>query len=228
MLTTNQMTELALTYEKEFSLNEYNGNILSASSCAVKIGSIPVLLSVPHTTNHSRNNKIKFADIHTGSIGHILQSLTNCHLIYTTRISDKDPNYDEECTYKQLLSTIITSYDIQIVLDIHGAALHREFDIDIGTNHHQAIDVHTVQTLQTFFHKHHIEDVRIDDTFKATHDGTITSYVHRLHGIHAAQLEINSRLRNPATSVTEYQKIIASLRDIILFFSKGDTMSCKL
>ena len=54
--------------EKEFSANMYDGAINSSSCFEIKQGLGNVMLSAPHSVNHLRNGKVKYADMHTGTI----------------------------------------------------------------------------------------------------------------------------------------------------------------
>lgn len=58
-------------------------------------GSIPILISVPHSTSHTRNGVEKLGEINTDIIGYYLFNETDCHVFVNTGL-DGDPNYDTE------------------------------------------------------------------------------------------------------------------------------------
>ncbi|WP_221564564.1 N-formylglutamate amidohydrolase [Alkalihalobacillus sp. TS-13] len=219
MQQTNHLETLIHLYEGPFLLNNKKGNISSKVPFDIKKGSVPILLSMPHSVVHLRNHKLKEADDYTGSIGLIVQSLTNCYSLYSTRLSEEDPNYVKDGLYKKELVQLIKRHNIAAVIDIHGASLKREFDIDLGTLHGKSIKHAYVENIREIFNRNNIKDVRENDTFPATHTGTITSYVYTYTGIPCIQIEINGKYRNPLADMENIRSIIHSLVDIVDYLS---------
>ena len=91
-------------------------------------------MSAPHAVRQYRQKKIKMSDQFTGSIVYLLNQLIGCHAIAVTKQYGGDPNVDNPCLYKDRIAEICKREKVKFVLDIHGAARVREFDVDFGTN----------------------------------------------------------------------------------------------
>ncbi|MDQ0218601.1 hypothetical protein ELQ35_04365 [Peribacillus cavernae] len=206
-----QQVSLAKAYELPFQLNDYQGSIDSISPIAVKLGSRPFLLSMPHSVVQKRENTLKEADDFTAAIGFLIQDKTDCHCICSKRTSDEDPNYVIGGNYKRKLRELIEQHSIGFVLDLHGASSSRLFDIDLGTMHGKTIDPDQVNLIKQAFFSHGIHDVRENDTFAAEHPGTITAYVYSELRIPCVQLEINSKYRKPYTDAQSFASLINSI-----------------
>ncbi|WP_239431148.1 hypothetical protein [Sporosarcina sp. ACRSL] len=210
---------MAEIIEGQFSYNEYNGFEHSLVPYDVKLGTKPVLISAPHSVNHMRNNNVKKADLYTGAIASLVQLTTNCLCITSNRISEEDPNYTIDGRYKDAIKEICDQNDIRLVIDLHGAAISREFDIDLGTMHGTSIDETSVTFMKNRFNENKIKDIRLDDTFPASHPGTITHFTSQSLNIDAIQMEVNYRYRNP-NNTTEFSALLQSLIDIVEHFGK--------
>ena len=219
MFSNSDVKSISEVIEGQFSYNEYNGVKQSLLPFDVKLGTKPVLISAPHAVNHMRNNKVKKADLYTGTIASLVQLHTNCYCIYSNRISDEDPNYVDGGKYKEAVKKICEKNDIRLVIDLHGAAGSREFDIDLGTMHGKSIDETTVSIMKNMFVKNGIHDIRLNDTFPASHQGTITHFTKKTLNINAIQLEVNHRYRNPENT-TEYAAFLQSFIEIVEHFGK--------
>jgi hypothetical protein len=201
-------------YELQFSNNNYFGDIGVEPSYSIVEGTLPVLVSAPHAINHYREHAVKPADMYTGSLALMLQKLTNCHCIYSNSFSKEDPNYILGGEYKAALGTIVKDHQINFVIDLHGAAKDREFDIDLGTLHGTSIQENNINELVRIFFNNGITNVHQDHTFSASHPGTITSYSAKELLVQGIQIEINRNYRNPK-SFDLFQKTIHSLEQII-------------
>ncbi|MBR0339391.1 MAG: hypothetical protein IIX40_04255, partial [Alistipes sp.] len=119
-------------FEKQFSRNDYNGG--GSVDFEIKEGVIPVMISAPHSVKMRRDGTVKGPDKLTGAIALLLQEMTGCHLIYSTRFSESDPNYAiENNAYQAALADYVKSHDVEIVIDLHGAKSSREFAVEMGT-----------------------------------------------------------------------------------------------
>lgn len=67
--------------EEEFSQNNYYH---SENSFKFLPGTIPIILSAPHSVRHFREGKMKAHDFYTGAIVKNLHLLTSCHVVYST------------------------------------------------------------------------------------------------------------------------------------------------
>lgn len=200
--------EEALAYEYRFEQNFYNGSMSEHLDICVNIGSIPILVSAPHTTNLTRFGVEKLAEPFTGALGCLLHEYTKCHWIHTTR------NHDWSGVYKKIAHTLIKDECIKFVLDLHGAKRSHPFDVDLGTNWGASCCPQVIREIQTIFAQHGILDVRENDTFKADNPKTL------IYGlpVSGVQFEINNRLRN-AEHITE---LFTAFCAIIEFVDKSD------
>lgn len=207
--------QLAQIYEKPFAYCQYNGLIFSKSPFEIKIGKVPILISAPHAVNHMRENRVKNADVYTGSLALFLHNLTNCFSIYSIKICEEDPNYIIGGAYKAALKEIVETYGIQYVIDLHGAKEERNFDIDLGTIHGLTMDESRIEQIKMIFQSYGLIHVGVNDTFPASHKGTITSFCYEELKVPSVQMEINRKFRNPEQNIDSYHQLICALTDII-------------
>src|SRR5690554_6185453 len=92
----HQLIHMALSFEKQFSLNNYFGQN-NHQLFQYEEGAIPIIISAPHAVKQVRNGWIKDPDIFTGSLALLLKSLTGCHIIYRTSTGNGDSNRDLNC-----------------------------------------------------------------------------------------------------------------------------------
>ena len=119
-----------LDLEQKYKVNGYYhefGDILLVQ------GSIPVMVSAPHSVKHLRNDTIKNEDMLTGGIAEYLGKITGCYVI-TNLSSMSDPNYNSDSPYRKMLLEYIRKKNIKYLLDLHGASYLSNFSIDIGTS----------------------------------------------------------------------------------------------
>jgi len=180
------------------------------------LGKLPVLVSAPHAVRHYRQKRIKMSDQFTGSIVYLLNQLTGCHAIATTKLYGGDPNSDDPCVYKERIGEICDREKVKFVLDIHGAAREREFDVDFGTNGGKNL-LGKVRMLQTL--EHNFQDFGLSrishDHFAATGLNTIANYVARELRIPAVQIEINKQYRVPAQNSQGFHRLLGALAESI-------------
>ncbi|MFD2442597.1 hypothetical protein ACFSO7_01105 [Bacillus sp. CGMCC 1.16607] len=219
---TNEENLLGITQilEKQFSYNNYNGFDNSVLPYSLKLGKHNILISAPHAVNHIRENRVKKADIYTGTIASIVQLHTNAFCIYSNRISEEDPNYITGGQYKEAIKGICNQFGIDLILDIHGADLNREFDIDLGTIYGKSISNGKVDSIKNIFNNNGINNVKVNEVFSASHPGTITYFSKNSLNVSAIQIEINRFFRDPNSNLGAYTSLINSLIDIVNHFKK--------
>lgn len=211
--------EKVLAYEKAFTENSYEGEIEKESSFAYQKGSIPILISAPHSTKHLREGNVKSADIYTGATTLLLGELTDAHVLYTTKLAD-DANYIKDGEYKNQLRQIVEENDIQYVLDLHGASSSQPFDIDLGTVNGQSMTSSSVERMRSIFNENGISEVLENGFFAASTSGTITNYSFNQLGTDAVQIEINQNYRNPRYDIDSYYQMVKSLITIVNGFEQ--------
>jgi hypothetical protein len=180
------------------------------------LGELPVLVSAPHAVRHYRQKKIKMSDQFTGSIVYLLNKLTGCHTIATTKLYGGDPNIDNPCIYKERIAEICGREKVKFVLDIHGASREREFDVDFGTDSGKTLLV-KARMLETL--EHNFQDFGLSrishDHFAAKGPNTIANYVARELKIPAVQVEINKQYRVPAQNPQGFHRLLGALVESI-------------
>ena len=205
-------------YEKRFSCYHYNGR--GAKNFVIKEGRIPVMISAPHAVNHSRNGELKKADKYTGAIAELLHRRLGCHIIYTTRFGNCDPNYDSNINKENLYQTAIEQYiaahDIKVLIDIHGASASRNYAVEMGTapfKNEDGVEYSTpslhgydfIVDLIRYSFDYALKDVMqpkdkrrvaLNEIFSAGKQNTITKYISQNTPVACVQLEINAIYRN--------------------------------
>jgi len=176
------------------------------------LGKIPVLVSAPHAVRHYRHKKLKVSDLYTGSIVYLLNQLTGCHAIATTKVYGGDPNFDNPCLYKQRIAEICRREKVKFLLDIHGAARDREFDVDFGTHGGKTLLLNKslLELVEHNFLDYGFRRIS-HDRFAASGPNTITNYVARELGIPAVQIEINQRYRSPVQNPQGFHRLLGAL-----------------
>lgn len=185
-------------------------------------GNIPILISAPHAVRHIRGKNIKPSDEFTGSLVYLLQSLTGCHGLAVTKLYGGDPNWDKDCIYKEKISQIWREHDIQLVLDIHGAARTHPFDVDIGTMRGRSLleKSHLLSVVRNKFAEAGLNGISIDH-FSAGEKNTVTKFVAEELKIPALQIELNKQFRVPHQNGQAYVKAVHALVDVIQSITKN-------
>ena len=159
-------------------------------------GNIPILVSVPHCIDHMRDNNVKKAEINTLAIGIMLNKATGCHVLYNNDHSS-DPNFDKGGAYKEFLLSTIKNHNIKFVADLHGAALSRDFDFELGTCDGRNLGgCMLAAELFNCISSCDFTKIDIDRQFKACNPNTISSFTFENTGIPAIQIEINMQNRD--------------------------------
>ena len=157
-------------------------------------GTTPILLSAPHTVNFLKEDgNFKMREGYTKAIVKYLAQKTGAFLMIKENSDGIDPNKIEMEDYKRQLLEIIEDYQIQLVLDIHGAASHHDFAIEIGSLDGVSARVQTIESLKTALKNQGIAPVAENNPFKG---GGITKTVHENTNIEVLQLEINRNYRD--------------------------------
>jgi len=175
-----------------------------------------VLISAPHGAVHLRSDKPKEEDEFTAAIARWVASRTSSHVLYLRRKVNFDANWDADCPYKRKLESIVREKDIGFVLDIHGAAVSRDFGIALGTMHGRSCSDAQKRTIIRALNAEGFDEnatgLKRLDKDKAFPGGgrkgsiTIIRYVWEQLSINAAQFEINASLRIPLRREDASQK----------------------
>ncbi len=179
-------------------------------------GTLPVLVSAPHSVRHIRHKKIKPSDEFTGSMACILNKLTGCHSLVVTKLYGGDPNFDDKCIYKDLIKNICATNRPRLLIDIHGASREHDFDIDIGTMKGNSLlgKDRYAALLRDSLEKYEIPRIS-ENRFTVSAQNTVTRFVSQQLGIAAVQLEINKRFRAPHQNPEDYCRMVGALAEFI-------------
>lgn len=159
-----------------------------------KKGTTPILLSAPHTVNFLKEDgNFKMREGYTKAIVRYLAQKTGAFLMIKENSDGIDPNKPEMEDYKRRLLEVIEQYQIQLVLDIHGAASHHDFAIEIGSLDGASANKQTIESLKLNLKHQGITPVAENSPFKG---GGITKTVHGNTNIEVLQLEINRNYRD--------------------------------
>lgn len=157
-------------------------------------GTTPILLSAPHTVNFLKEDgSFKMREGYTKAIVKYLAKKTGAFLMIKENSDGIDPNKIEMEDYKRQLLEIIEKHQIRLVLDIHGAASHHDFAIEIGSLDGVSAKPETIKALKTALLNQRIAPVAENQPFKG---GGITKTVHGNANIEVLQLEINRNYRD--------------------------------
>lgn len=193
-------------------------------SFEIKKGSIPVMVSAPHSVTQMRLGKEKQGEFRTGVISQVLHEATGCHCAFKTRNDRDDANFDEQNPYKEALIHHIKHTDIDYLLDLHIMSPEREHLVDIGTAKGRNIshDNSLVQDLIGFFKNNGIEKVEVDKKFTAGYKHTVSSTISRECGIPAIQIELNWRLLDAEDGIASFNRVIDILIEAIKRLSRQE------
>ena len=163
--------------------------------------------------------RIKMSDEFTGAIAFLLHQLTGCHALAAAKLYGGDPNVDHPCLYKECLAEICRRHKIGLVLDLHGAAREREFDVDLGTNggKHLLNNTEALKALENMFRTFGLAKVS-HDYFAAKGENTIANFAARELRIPAIQVEINKHYRVPAQNPLGFHRLLGALAKSIEVF----------
>ena len=157
-------------------------------------GNIPILLSAPHTVNFLKEDgNFKMREGYTKAIVKYLAQKTGAFLMIKENSDGIDPNKPEMENYKRQLLENIEKYQIKLVLDVHGAASHHDFAIEIGSLDGVSAKSQSIESLKNALKNQGIAPVAENNPFKG---GGITKTVHGNTNIEVLQLEINRNYRD--------------------------------
>lgn len=177
-------------------------------------GTIPILLSSPHTMEQIKEDgNIKLPEPFTKAINMYISNTLDTYSIIKINDTGIDPNSETEEEYKNKILDIIKDNNIKLVIDIHGASINREFDIELGTLNNLSADYSTIKELKEAFIEHGITNIEINNPFKG---GGITKTIYGNTNIDVIQIEINRKYRN----IENLEKIETLIESIISFIKQ--------
>ncbi len=214
------MKEQMLSLEADFANNEYFGtNVWTDEKYRVLSGSVPVLLSAPHTVNQIRGDEVRDAEKFTGAFVRYLSSATNSYAIFQI-FTHSDPNTDKENDYKNGVINIINGFNIKLLIDIHSSTFKDDTDIDIVTNNRE-----TLRGMDTLIDKLKELGVKYDVKFDEMNEpnkekeNEIIYASSLLCNIPSIRLVINNKRLNLEEDNLSIKKIEELLEEFISYFN---------
>jgi len=190
-----------LDLECNFSNNHYNSinQINNIEIGQANDSSRKILFCAPHAFNHFRYNKIKVADIFTGSLCQVLAKATGQSGIVST-CPDNNPDY-MGFGYKYLHQIERAVSNKLLIVDLHGMSNKYGLDVCIGVGANPSIRVN--QLVKCLMNDLVDYRVSINEPFAALAEYTITNFVQTKLLGDAVQIEIASKLRDPTNNPIE-------------------------
>ncbi len=187
-------------------------NLVFNDDYIIKKGTIPILFTAPHTMKQIREDgTIKLGEPYTKAIALYLNKYFNVNCMVKINDTGQDANRDNKDEFKKELLRFIKDNNIKLVIDLHGASISREFDIEFGTLNNLSADYSTIKELEEAFTENEISNIIHNDPFKG---GAITSYVYGLKDVDVIQLEINGKYRE-YNNLDELERLVRSLSNFI-------------
>lgn len=197
-------------------INELENKPIETDYIIIK-GNIPILFSAPHTMEQIREDgSLKYSEPYTKAISLYLNKYYNTYSIiknHDTGIDSNRDNYDE---YNVEMRRLIKDNNIKLVIDLHGSAKERDFDVEFGTLNNLTADYSTIKELEEAFIENGIDNIKHNDPFKG---GAITQGLYSIEDIDIIQLEINGHYRDH-NNLDLLEKLIKSLENFIKQYIK--------
>lgn len=187
-------------------------SITSKEDFIIKKGTIPILFSAPHDImQYFKDGTIKKSEPFTKAISLYLNKHCGTYSIIKMNDTGTDSNRDNHDKYKEELIRLVKENNIKLIIDLHGAAIERDFDIEFGTLNNLTADYSTINELKEAFTENGIKNIVMNDPFKG---GAITQYLYNLKDVDVIQLEINRKYRS-INNIELLEKLIESFINFI-------------
>ena len=178
----------------------------------IKKGSIPILFTAPHTMMQQKDDgSIKLEEPFTKAIALYLNKHSNINSMIKIKDTGEDSNRDNRDEFKTELIRFIKNNNIKLVIDLHGASINRNFDVEFGTLNNLSADYSTIKELEESFVENGIKNINHNDPFKG---GAITQYVYNLKNVDVIQVEISKKYRDQ-NNIKNIKKLCESFENFI-------------
>ena len=176
-------------------------------------GAVPVLVTCPHSTAHTRMGKLKRHEFYTAALGAVLHLVLGCHFLYANREQKTDPNYYDDCDFKTTLGKILSETEIDLVVDIHGTGNEKPEDLFPGVGKDGEFLLSAPDVLDVFYQAAEEHGIAAGgaDIFPATRQMTVAKFAANRFSVPAIQIEISDRLRMPWRREEEFRRLIGFL-----------------
>ena len=190
---------------------------LSQDSNIFLPGSSGTVVSAPHSTNHVRFGRLKIFERYTAALSALLHSITGACSLYTNSVSISDPNYYDNCGFKETLSEIAKNKRYEFLLDIHGTEEKRDHDIYPGIGKNNEFLLGQTFILDKLYETAAEFGISCGSTerFPASKQQTVTKYGATRLNIPSMQLEINRKFRQPEKYPERFLSLVGFLREFL-------------
>ena len=178
----------------------------------VRKGSIPILFTSVHSFKHLKEDgTIKLNEPYTKAIALYLNKYFNVNCMVKLHDTGLDSNRDNYDFFNVELLRFIKDNNIKLVIDLHGASLSKDFDVELGTMNNLSASFSTINEFKESFIENGITNVNINDPFKG---GLVTQSIYKLDDTEVIQLEINRSFRD-YSNLDNLYKLIKCLEKFI-------------
>ena len=220
------MKEEILGLEADFANNEYFGtNVWTEEKYRVLSGSVPVLLSAPHSVNQIRGDDVRDAEKYTGSLVRYLCNATSSYGIFQL-FTHADPNTDEENDYKNGVINLVNAYNIKLLIDVHSSTFKDDTVLDIVTNARETLRGmnNLYDKLKELGAKYNVkvDEQNVPNKEKENEIITVSSL---LCNIPSIRIVINNKKLDVLNDEKTFENIIKVIEEFISYFNYS---YCKL
>lgn len=206
-----------IAFDKIFVENESTPAPENKPSFEFKNGTRKILFIAGHATAHMREGEKKGADGGTGALAVSLNRLLNVPVLFTTFLSESDPNFEDDNAFKDTLAKIVAKMKPIFVIDLHTSNASRPYEIDFGTmdglsfrNRKDLVDkLKIILKNEGFINQS-------QDFFSASENKTITRFL-KERNIPCIQLEINFNNLSPDKGNEQSQRTAQLLQALYRF-----------
>ena len=180
-------------------------------------GSSGTVVSAPHSTNHVRLGRFKIFERYTAALSALMHSLTGACSLYANSVSISDPNYYDNCGFKETLTEIAKNKRCEFLLDIHGTGEEREHDVYPGIGKNNEFLLGQTFILDSFYETADKFGISCGSTdrFPASKQQTVTKYGASRLNIPSMQVEINRKFRQPEKHPEKFLNLVGFLREFL-------------
>jgi hypothetical protein len=216
-IITPENIDSFIVFDKIFEKNETKPADQNKPSFEFRNGTRKILFIAGHATAHKREGNVKPADGGTGALALMLNKMLNVPVLYTTFLSESDPNFEDNNVFKDTLAKILTKIKPIFVIDLHASKSSRPYDIDFGTMN--GISFLGRKDLLNKLKSNLKNEGLINqsgDFFSASENKTITKFV-RKKNVPCIQLEINGNWLSADKSDLNAQRTAQLLQALFRF-----------
>ena len=214
LMQTQRLSDLTSLWdeiESKYRANMYDGDKEFGSARLITSTS-RILLTAPHSVNHFRYGKVKWADRWTGGL---------CELIAKRAVSNAlipdgpIPSWEQWEDRTDLFAVLLRNQHPLVVLDVHGMSDKHEVDVCMG--HGPAADGRSIGYARAIQAALEADGyiVSVNHPFDAVPPFTVTAYEQIVLETAAIQIEIRAGLRDPASKPELASRFLLSFESAI-------------